>query len=272
MTEDSPAARWFDELKLAGGILAALGVLGYGLLRLAYVQFYWHFDALPEDAGLGKTELLSQALVGPVVLLIVAAVASILLLVLLLFLNSFYFISARAIGLRLVRYMASRTRAPADVDELVAAAERSLTRLLPLPVSAKDAVKSVLRLFRPVAAAGTVLALAVTVGSLFISAHDAARGVLESPHQTLAGRSIGVGSYSLPILDVRALAATVVWVGSGTTPSVLSTDASCLMYLGQTSDTVLVYDAAQADTIRLQPDDVVVAIHTQDTRLPGECS
>lgn len=41
----------------------------YGYLWLGYYQFYSYFGLVPEDTGLGRIELLSQALIGPVVML-----------------------------------------------------------------------------------------------------------------------------------------------------------------------------------------------------------
>jgi hypothetical protein len=43
-------------------LLAALAAGTYAMLRLAYLQFYYAFDVAPEEVGLGRTELLSQAL------------------------------------------------------------------------------------------------------------------------------------------------------------------------------------------------------------------
>lgn len=50
----------------------SLSVLGasffYGVLWLAHAQFYLRLGTTPEEAGIDKTDLLSQALVGPAVL------------------------------------------------------------------------------------------------------------------------------------------------------------------------------------------------------------
>lgn len=50
---------------LPAGIVAGMF---YAMLRLAYVQFYTSLGLLPEDVGIGRTELLAQAIVGPAVI------------------------------------------------------------------------------------------------------------------------------------------------------------------------------------------------------------
>src|SRR5688572_27224624 len=48
--------------------IAAAGGLAYGLLLIAYSQFYAPFGVSPEEVGITKTEVLTELLVGPVVL------------------------------------------------------------------------------------------------------------------------------------------------------------------------------------------------------------
>lgn len=58
----------------------------YAVLRLAYVQFYSKLGLLPEEVGIGRTEILSQAIVGPIVVgvtysVFLAALLSVTLLI-----------------------------------------------------------------------------------------------------------------------------------------------------------------------------------------------
>jgi membrane-associated HD superfamily phosphohydrolase len=55
-------------LKNIAAIAGITSAVVYAFLWLAYYQFYSNFAISPEEVGLGKTELLSQALVGPVIL------------------------------------------------------------------------------------------------------------------------------------------------------------------------------------------------------------
>jgi hypothetical protein len=48
--------------------VAAAGGLAYGLLLIAYSQFYAPFGVSPEEVGITKTDVLTELLVGPVVL------------------------------------------------------------------------------------------------------------------------------------------------------------------------------------------------------------
>jgi hypothetical protein len=66
------------------GWIAYAGVLAgitYGVLRLAYIQFYFVIGVRPEEVGLGKTEILTQALVGP---LTIASLTSLAMMAILL--------------------------------------------------------------------------------------------------------------------------------------------------------------------------------------------
>src|SRR5215204_1133672 len=62
-----------DYGKSAAMLFAAMAGIAYVLLRLVYTHFYSRFAIEPEDVGLGRTETLTQALVGPA--LLAAAVA-----------------------------------------------------------------------------------------------------------------------------------------------------------------------------------------------------
>jgi hypothetical protein len=68
--KDRTSSRVFALLK---GIVPVLGVASaifYGLLWLAYYQFYSYFGITSEEVGIGRVELLSRALIGPSVLVL----------------------------------------------------------------------------------------------------------------------------------------------------------------------------------------------------------
>ncbi len=59
-------------LERVAALSALYGIVAtafYVVLRLAYVQFYARVGIDPEDVGIGRVELLSQALAGPLVLI-----------------------------------------------------------------------------------------------------------------------------------------------------------------------------------------------------------
>jgi hypothetical protein len=53
-------------------VLAALGIVLYAVLRIAYSVFYNHFGLTPDDLGLGYLDLLVQSAVGTVILVMAA--------------------------------------------------------------------------------------------------------------------------------------------------------------------------------------------------------
>lgn len=63
--------RWATDART---VLAALGVVLYAVLRIAYSLFYDSFGLTPDDLGLGYLDLLIQSAVGTVILLIVVFV------------------------------------------------------------------------------------------------------------------------------------------------------------------------------------------------------
>ena len=50
-----------DRLKGWLSLSEVFALIFYAVLRLAYLQFYVPFGLRPEDVGIGKTELLTQA-------------------------------------------------------------------------------------------------------------------------------------------------------------------------------------------------------------------
>jgi hypothetical protein len=61
-------------IKNAAAVYGVIAAILYVILRLAYVQFYHKIGVSPEEVGLGRTELLSQALTGPVAIVVLTVV------------------------------------------------------------------------------------------------------------------------------------------------------------------------------------------------------
>lgn len=206
-------------VKYGAVIVAALTALAYGVLRTAYVQFYSAFRILPEQAGVDKSDLLSQALIGPLVLLVLISSA--------IFLMWHFFISRRV------------DRQPNTVALLAASLLIGLI--------------------------GTFIWMSVLADS---SAHS-----VVWHHESLLTRYLGVAGhdFSLPLLEVEAVPARIEWVGASPEPDILRTGAECLAYLGETEDTIVVYDEADGRTVFLPKSDAVVELHTHASRLPADC-
>jgi hypothetical protein len=56
--------KWFLESVTP---LAVVSAICYAVLRLSYYQFYADFGLVPEEVGIGRSQILTQLLVGPVV-------------------------------------------------------------------------------------------------------------------------------------------------------------------------------------------------------------
>jgi hypothetical protein len=55
-------------------IVTVAGVVTYGILRVAYFQFYNNFGLKPEDVGLGYIEVLGQSVTGMIILLLLSSI------------------------------------------------------------------------------------------------------------------------------------------------------------------------------------------------------
>ncbi len=71
-------SRLLRVLKNWTSLLGIVSALFYGLLWLAYYQFYSAFAITPDEAGFDKIELLSQALVGPTFFFLVLFLLSVI--------------------------------------------------------------------------------------------------------------------------------------------------------------------------------------------------
>jgi hypothetical protein len=219
-------------LKNAAIIVGVLSAVAYGVLRIAYVQYYQEFRVLPEQAGLGKTELLTQALVGPVVLL---ALLSLLVLA----------------GIFVVAFLGrSKNKTEGLLERSKRLARDHFWRALEWCLA---------------------ISVSVLVVALIWFANDSADKAIQG-RESLLGRYVGWGPFTIPLLDVRALPTNVEWRGGGDTPSAITSAGPCMMYLGETADTVLLYDAKVGQTIMVSKPDVIVELRTHSSGLPEiEC-
>jgi hypothetical protein len=106
-SNDPLLVKW---LKWLTPVFAAAAIVLYALLRLAYVQFYSPFGITPERAGLARTELLSQALIGPVVLFLLLVIVFLVLLVVLVV----YFTAQVSVFWTFASAVARRSRCETD--------------------------------------------------------------------------------------------------------------------------------------------------------------
>ena len=265
----SPSAKLLDQLKLFLAVFTALGVVAYGILRLAYLQFYSQFKAIPEEAGLGKAELLGQALVGPIVLALVVCVLIVAVLFIVTAANILY-AAALSAGLgRPVKWACEQLlQSHPKRDELL----KRLDEILALP-SFREWLLWVRRSWLRLASGALAISVVLIIVAMFMFANTSAEDVMTGRHQSLQGQYAAIGSFSLPLLEVRALPADVEWTGADESePSSIPFAGDCLMYLGETEDRLLLYDALHSRTLRVSRDSMAISIRTLDSELPETCS
>jgi hypothetical protein len=79
--------------------------------------------------------------------------------------------------------------------------------------------------------------------------------------------------FVIPILETEAYAARVLWKDPSKIPSSFQGEsASCLIELGRSGSTAVVYDFKNKKPISFPLGDAVIERDTQVTRLPDSCS
>jgi hypothetical protein len=68
---DNETKSWLERFAALSSLFGVVAAFFYVVLRTAYGQFYAAVGLEPEDVGLGRNELLAQAITGPVVYIIV---------------------------------------------------------------------------------------------------------------------------------------------------------------------------------------------------------
>jgi hypothetical protein len=251
-------------------LLTALGLILYGILRLANAIFYERLGVKPEEVGLGYAETLSQSAVG---VLVILALGFALFGFVILFLGVVVPASLREMrdqspraptwfeSLLLVALLLTviggvtahfvwGAQIYGDVTKAVFGAVGVLGWIHEL--WAERHARDLKRLARP-ALATIAIAVASTVALILVGAWDDLRGVR-------AGQVRHPTFFGLPFGSWGADAARVDWV-AGNPPADFAHGRRCLLYLGQANGTAVFYDARdEGRTIRLPAGDVVVTI------------
>jgi hypothetical protein len=260
VTERVPEAaaslvEWFGQHALL--ILGALAAGIYALLRLAYLHFYYAFNVAPEEVGLGRAELLSQALIGPVLFVLLVIVSSILITV------AYFLVEATAYLARRRFKSLRKLRREPDSDQV----DPSSDDHVKLPTVPTMVLRESLNMRRlPIFA--LMLIIVLTIG-LFTQAYHAADGVKKG--YTITTVNYGIGRYNLPVLNIVAWYATIEWKPADKAPSMLRDHPACIIYLGKANGTTVVYNVRTKATIRFSSGDAVIAVHPSVERLNASC-
>jgi hypothetical protein len=212
-----------EKLKKANPVVLAIAIatpvgVTYVILRICYFQFYSVLGLQPEDVGLGRAEILAQAIGGPIILAIVFA-----LLVFGFVLFYFFCFTGYMLVLAVVASFFTHT----SRQELDKQVRQWANRVI-----------SPARKFLPwIAAVVAVLAVIVLLAGL---AHSKGKEVIDKGRGT-DGEVIDLGVFRLPILDVRAQPVRL----RSSTPKSLPAELRrnhCLMLIGTHDSKYVLFD------------------------------
>jgi hypothetical protein len=218
--------------------ISAVGVVLYGLFRIAYAFFYFPLRTTPEEVGYTYTRVIAESLVGAIELILISTVLLAAL-------------AATAAAGWVVVLAAWRT---------LRQRRRPLLADLRVPVSRR----SVARISRWI--------VAVAVVGVFLCLPVLARwqGSLAQSGQTVRNVYF-VGVPYLPVLAVQAVPATVAWKAPDGEKAMPLKPRTCLLYLGKADGTAVFYDVANRDSVRLPAGDIVVTLR-YEYFLPQACT
>ena len=221
-------------LREYGPLAGTVGLVLYGLLRLAYVFFYLQLRTTPEEVGYSYSRLLSESIAGAVELMLLCGTVVALLTVL-------YRVARIA-----VRRLTGRWGRRGGSDSL---RDRRGSTVRRIAVSSLAAGAAIVFLSLP--------ALAWWNGRL-------AQG------GQLVRNVYFVGVPYLPVLAVQAVPADVAWKDGDKDKPLPLSGRRCLMYLGRADGITVFYDVRTRESVRLPTGDVTVTLRYA-CRVPDYC-
>jgi len=211
--------------------VAAAGGLAYGLLLIAYSQFYAPFGVSPEQVGITKTDVLTELLVGPVVLALLWACG----------------VAALLWGIWGIRRLANRHKAGKATQEVRGVIWRTLVFAALLGILVSVAFD----LFSARAAASRVLREGQPVRSFFIDFGPIRVPLIKTTAMRVADLTWGEGEKP--------------------PPGPLEADRNCLIFLGSGGGTSYVYSTRSQVLVRFAADAATITLDVTGERLPTSC-
>ncbi len=200
-----------DGLGKALAVAGLAGGVAYGVLRVAYFQFYSPLGLTPEDVGLGKAEMVSQALADLVAFGLILVVFGCLLF---------------AGG-----YLLSKL----------------FRRLMRHPLEPPPSPQPLTTLVRPFVVFVAVIMCVSAPIVLFMRASDDASDLIDRADGVNVA-SVNLLGVEIPALEVVAVPVELHWIdGSATYPA----NSACLFLLGQADGTLVLYDVQAGITSRV---------------------
>jgi hypothetical protein len=241
--------------------LSLAGLVAYGIVRLAYAEFYSAFGLTPEEVGLGYQETIAQAGLALLLLALLATFGAGLAILLYGLASVLYF----GVLMRLVtgiRGTPEERRARQYETYLRYTSSRYLSFFATMLDPSVSMGKRILGLRRPAVGGGIVIGSLGVALYLFITAHDAADDVR-------AGQPVPRPElFGLPFLQIGAERVVIDEVEPRSEKLVSAT--RCTLYLGQAGGTTFLFfpavDALPAETLRIPPNQV--AVHSKVAAKP----
>jgi hypothetical protein len=256
-------------------VVTALGLILYGLLRLANSLFYDPLAVKPEEVGLGYAETLSQSAVGVFIVLLTSLFVLGILFVLLIFFwawmrrgepggGKLENLLVAVVVAGILTGTALHQWVPSHVANVVWAVLEVLF-LLWILYRVWHEVRSG-RVKRVLLLAGSAFTLSVvlTLATVMLQAWGDSRGVRDGQvrHPEFLG-FVPFGSWG-------ADAAWVEWVAPHPPKGFETGRRRCLVYLGRTNGTAVFYDASARDDKTLRLPSNAVVITTRNSRHQDE--
>jgi hypothetical protein len=232
-------------VRYAVPLLSAVGVLLYGVLRLAYVFFYLQLRVTPQEVGYGYVEILSSQLIGTVEL--------VLLLTATLLLGT---LTAYGVVRGTRRALASPNWTRWVRRAQAARNATALAKAEPIgPLVARLALRC--------GVAAMLIVPAVLPAMAWLHGTDARNGYTV--------RNVYLDhTVRIPILAVQAVPAAVAWTTTAP-PGLLDLKSRrCLLYLGQAAGTTVFYDVTTRESLRVPTAQIIVSVQNSES-VPVGC-
>ena len=247
-------------IKTLLAVMTVVAAVTYGVLRLAYFRFYQHLGTTPEDVGIDRTLLLTQAVIGPALFVLWLGVAGFVLgLVLAAFLNG-------GDTIRLAR--AALGRASDETRRARAQLKETVKEGLGIAVGTGFGIALV----------GLIGGAIVTLSAITATASERGEEVAEEAVAVniITGEGVGTwfgfefGDYpSIPLLEIQAVPATVTWKDADRTDEG-AYFSQCLLYLGDNGDFSVFYGTNTRQIVRVSTADIVLTLDGKAERLPAD--
>jgi hypothetical protein len=205
--------------------LTIVGVVLYGVFRLAYLFFYLKLRTTPEEVGYGYSRILAESVIGALELVIL------------------FFLPLLLVGLVIhAGLMAWRKRRRERHNRPDRHGREETALRQPLQ-------RIAIRAF----------AISVIVIVVILPMLAWWQGKLAERGQTVRNAYF-IGVPYLPILAVQAIPAEVAWTNGDSERQFPLANRQCLMYLGGADGTAVFYDVQTKESVRLPTADVSIAL------------